>query len=59
MSQKRLTTGIEVPPGIYRCNACAKQIDCKDEECKLPQCSACGGFSWRTTSLYRNKASTQ
>jgi hypothetical protein len=57
MSRERLTTGTEVPPGIYRCNACAKQIDCHDEECKLPQCSACGSFSWRTTRLLSKKDS--
>jgi hypothetical protein len=57
MSQERLTTGTEVPSGIYRCNACAKQIDCREDECKLPQCSACGSFSWRTTRLQRKKDS--
>jgi hypothetical protein len=56
MSRERLTTGTEVPPGIYRCNACAKQIDCKDDECKLPQCN-CGSFSWRTTRLLSKKDS--
>ena len=42
MTQQRLPTGMEVPAGIYRCNACAKQIDCREDECTLPQCSACG-----------------
>ena len=51
MSQQRLTTGTEVPRGVYRCNACAKQVELQEEKCKLPQCSACGSFSWRTTRL--------
>ena len=51
MSQQRLTTGTEVPRGIYRCNACAKQVDLHEEQAKLPQCTACGGFSWRTMRL--------
>jgi hypothetical protein len=58
MTQQKLATGTEASEGIYRCNACAKQIDLKEKE-KLPQCSACGGFSWRTTSLYSRKASAK
>ena len=56
MAQQKLAAGTEAPEGIYRCNACAKQIDLT-EKGKLPQCSACGGFSWRTTNLFRKKAS--
>ena len=55
MKQQKLAAGTEAPEGIYRCNACAKQIDLTERE-KLPQCSACGGFSWRTTNLSSNKA---
>lgn len=51
MVEKRLATGTEVPPGVYRCNACAKQFEVRENEDKLPQCSACGGFSWRTLRL--------
>jgi len=56
MAQQKLTAGTVATEGIYRCNACAKQIDLIARE-KLPQCSACGSFSWRTTSLYKKKDS--
>ena len=59
MEQQRFAAGAEVPPGIYRCNACAKQIDQQEEQGKLPQCSACGGFSWRTSRFYRKSGSTE
>ena len=55
MAQQKLAAGTEAPEGIYRCNACAKQIDLIEKE-KLPQCSACGGFSWRTTNLSSKRA---
>jgi rRNA maturation endonuclease Nob1 len=58
MAQQKLAAGTKAPEGIYRCNACAKQIDLTEKE-KLPKCSACGGFSWRTTSLYVNKSSAK
>lgn len=48
MTPEKFTTGSEVPCGVYRCNACAKQIDLQEDKTKLPQCSACGGFAWRT-----------
>jgi len=57
MTQQKLSAGTVAPEGIYRCNACAKQIDLREKE-KLPQCTACGGFSWRTTHFYIKKGST-
>jgi rRNA maturation endonuclease Nob1 len=57
MTHQKLAAGTVAPEGIYRCNGCAKQIDLNEKE-KLPQCSACGGFSWRTTNLYSKKVST-
>lgn len=51
MAREHLTMGSKVPPGIYRCNACAREHEQREEEGKLPQCSACGGFSWRTLRL--------
>jgi rRNA maturation endonuclease Nob1 len=58
MAQQKLAAGTEASEGIYRCNACAKRIDLTEKE-KLPQCSACGGFSWRTTRFYNKRASTK
>jgi len=57
MTQQKLSAGTVASEGIYRCNACAKQIDLREKE-KLPQCSACGGFSWRTTNLNIKNGST-
>jgi len=51
MAREHLTMGSKVPPGIYRCNACAREHEQREEEGKLPQCGACGGFSWRTLRL--------
>jgi hypothetical protein len=59
MSRDRLTSGNEVPCGVYRCNACAKQIDLQEDKTKLPQCSACGGFSWRTKRACKISDSTE
>lgn len=59
MARERLTAGTDVPRGIYRCNACAKQFDLEEEQGKLPQCSACGGFSWRTMRLVSKGSSTK
>jgi len=59
MSRDRLTTGNEVPCGVYRCNACAKQIDLQEDKTKLPQCNACGGFSWRTKRACKISESTE
>ena len=59
MSRDRLTSGNEVPCGVYRCNACAKQIDLQEDKTKLPQCSACGGFSWRTKGTGKINDSTE
>ena len=59
MSGNRLTTGSEVPCGVYRCNACAKEIDLHEDTTKLPQCSACGGFSWRNKKECKISDSTK
>ena len=58
MAHQKIAAGTMAAEGIYRCNACAKQIDLIARE-KLPQCSACGGFSWRTTRLSSKKASSK
>jgi DNA-directed RNA polymerase subunit RPC12/RpoP len=59
MSGERLTAGSEVSCGVYRCNACAKQIDLQEDKTRLPQCTACGGFAWRTKRECKISDSTQ
>ena len=59
MSQQRITAGAEVPRGNYRCNACAKEVHLREEQNKLPQCSACGGFSWRISRMIRQHGSME
>ena len=58
MGQQKLAAGTEAPEGIYMCNTCALKIDLTKKE-MLPQCSACGSISWRTTRLSSKKASTK
>lgn len=51
MAKEHIGTGTKVPPGIYRCNACANEIECREEGERLPLCSACESSSWRTCRL--------
>jgi hypothetical protein len=54
MPKEHIAAGAKVHAGIYRCNACANEHECKEEGEKLPQCSVCDSISWRT---YRLKSS--
>ncbi len=51
MPKEHIGTGTKVPPGVYRCNACANEIECREDGEKLPLCSACESSSWRTCRL--------
>jgi len=51
MVKEHIGTGTQVPPGIYRCNACANEIECREEGEMLPLCSACESSSWRPFRL--------
>jgi len=51
MVKEHIGTGTQVPPGVYRCNACANEIECREEGERLPFCSACESSSWRTGRL--------
>jgi hypothetical protein len=54
MLKEHIAAGTEVPPGTYRCNACANEHECKEEGEKVPQCCVCDSISWRTYRL-KNK----
>jgi rRNA maturation endonuclease Nob1 len=56
MQKEHIGTGTKVPPGVYRCNACANEIESAKVDEKLPLCSACGSSSWRTRRLTERPA---
>jgi hypothetical protein len=56
MPKEHIGTGTKVPPGVYQCNACANEIECREEDGKLPLCSACESSSWRTRRLTERPA---
>ncbi len=47
MAKEVILAGTEVDCGVYRCNACANEHECKEEGEKLPMCVICDSMSWR------------
>jgi hypothetical protein len=51
MAKEHIPAGSKVVPGIYRCNACANQLECTSQEEELPMCPVCDSISWRTQQI--------
>ncbi len=47
MPKEHIIAGTEVEPGVYRCNACANEHECREDGEKLPLCAVCDSASWK------------
>jgi len=52
MTKEKIIAGSEVQPGVYRCNSCANEHECREDGEKLPMCSVCDSISWRESHRY-------